>query len=57
MPTYKVVPYKHGNYAVYEIPENNDDDEFWMSKQADFTGSLADCEAYIRLKLNQDVEF
>ena len=43
---YKVRYYRDGNYAVYAADENDED---YGYNNILHTGSLADCEAYIRL--------
>jgi hypothetical protein len=62
MKKFKVSFYQDNQFEVYEKVEcspsalnPHDDAEFkWKSV---FIGSIADCEAYIRLKENENVQF
>jgi len=45
---------EHLQDNVYQVIADVDD---WYSSNVLFQGSLADCEAFIRLKQNPDVEF
>lgn len=49
---YKVQYWQDGDYAVYELMEESGIlvDDVWWEKV--FSGSLSDCEAYIRLHVN-----
>jgi len=47
---FKVLFYQDGEYEVFEFLET----EQWSSV---FIGRLADCEAYIRLRENNQVDF
>lgn len=66
MPKYRVRPAGDNEYQVRMLRDPRrdqgeirddidvDDDDNWEEK---FTGSLADCEAFIRLKQNDEVDF
>lgn len=41
---------------IYEVLITDNEIDWRVSKQV-FLGSLADCEAYVRLKQNEDVAF
>lgn len=50
MPKFKVSYYQDGDYEVFERSACDE----WKSV---FIGSLADCDAYVRLLQNDDVDF
>jgi len=63
---YKILLSKDQDYAVYELAPNPhyqndsgiyDDYQYEYLEECVFSGSISDCEAYIRLKQNEDVIF
>lgn len=48
---FRVAFYMNNEYEVLQWDDNNDE---WISH---FIGSLADCEAWIRLTENENVDF
>lgn len=53
-PKFKILYDRDGLYTVYERHEVND---VFYTDLPQFTGSLADCEAFVRLAMSDDIEF
>lgn len=54
MPQFKVQFYQDNRYEVFEFQSEDDYGEDWKSL---FIGTLSDCEAFIRLRENENVDF